>query len=113
MAQSNSSGSGKVVKPPHSLASQNWRSSSWARSRVRGEGLKMDSPGEDMNESTSKDWAKERCDRVREGEEDTVSDATAGRYAGGSVPAVRFRDFDAAARREPRRHTYASEGCPS
>ena len=33
-----------------------------------GDGLRIDRTGEDMNESTSKDCANERCEREKEGE---------------------------------------------
>lgn len=66
--RSNSSSAGRVVKPPNSLACQYSCSVSRKRTRVVGDGLRIDKPGEDMNESTSNDWANERCDREREGE---------------------------------------------
>ena len=62
---------GKVVRPPQSRAIQYSLSSDCAAPVVRGDGRRIDRPGDEKKDVKSKDWAVEfECERANESDEE-------------------------------------------
>ena len=76
---------GKVVRPPKSRAIQYSLSSDCAALVVRGDGRRIDRPGDEKKDVKSKDWAVEvECERANESDEEGAG----GTKGGGTKAAV-------------------------